>query len=176
MTVALAMAAVLLWAGLEKARDLGPTTSTMRSLGVPLRQARLAAWLLAFTEVGVAFGLVFMPELVWTQIGVVTLTFAFALAGVIALRQDEPIRCNCFGSGANGHLGRNQIVALLPWLAGAGVLHLSLSEPLLLSAGAMRLSALGLTLATWRAIAVWRARYVARGDRLSAMEMYLWPR
>ena len=176
LTVSWAMAGVLLWAGLEKARDLGSSASTIRSLGVPLKLARRSAGLLALTEVGVAFGLLFKPESVVTQIGVVVLALAFAVAGIIALRQDEPIRCNCFGAGGNGHLGRNQIIALLPWLAGVVLVHLGALESSSLSEGAIRLAALGLSLAVFRAVAVWRAQREARGDRLTAMEMYVWSR
>lgn len=170
------MAGVLLWAGLEKARDLGASASTMRGLGVPVNLARWGAGLLALTEVGVAFGLLFKPESVVMQSGVAALALAFALAGIMALRQDEPIRCNCFGAGGNGHLGRNQIIALLPWLVGVVIVHLGSPESLLLSMGAIRLAALGMSLAVFRAVLVWRAQREARGDRLTAMEMYVWSR
>lgn len=170
------MAGVLLWAGIEKARDLRPVTGTLRRLGVHGGKARVGAALVLSAELGVAFGLVFFPEKELTQIGVVLLGCTFAFGGIVALRLDEPIRCSCFGNGNDGYLGVTQLVALGAWLPGAAVLHLGLSEGLPIETGAIRLMVLGLVFAGVRAIHVWRATSEARGDRLSAMEMYLWQR
>jgi len=174
LVVSLAMAGVLLWAGLEKARNVGPSVSTLMSLGVPRRQARLATHLLSLIEIGAGFGLVFQPHLVWTQLGIVILGLLFALAGIIALQRDHPIRCNCFGVGVNGQLGRTQVLTLWAWLSGAAVFYHGFDQPVSLSAGAIRVATLGLVMATMRAVAVWGARREARDDRQSAMEMYLW--
>jgi hypothetical protein len=176
LIVSCTMAGVLLWAGLEKGRTLDLSTSTILALGVPLRQARPVAMVLILAEICVGFGLLFWPDRVLTQTGVVALALVFALAGIIALSRGKSIHCNCFGWGSSGRLGRSQIVALLPWFVGVALLRLALTEPLRLSAGAARLCGVGLTLASFRAITVWRARREARGDRLCAIEMYLWPR
>src|SRR5262249_44079402 len=138
------MAGVLLWASVEKARDLWPVTGTLQRLGVPVGKARVGAALLLLAELGVGFGLVFLPERELTQIGVVFLACTFAFGGIVALRQDEPIRCNCFGTGTNGYLGVNQLVALGGWLPGAAILHLGLSEGLPVATAAIRLLVLGL--------------------------------
>jgi hypothetical protein len=173
--VSVGMAGVLLWAGLEKARNLTPTVSTLIRLGIPPKLSSLTAKLLALAEAGVGFGLAFCPQSVCTQIGVMTLGATFASAGLVALRREEPILCNCFGSGLNGRLGHRQVIALVPWLAGTAILHLGVRDSVSLSDGALRLSGLGLGMAAARAVATWRARCEALGDRLSAMEMYLWP-
>lgn len=169
---AVAMAGVLLWAGLEKARDLGPVAATLRQLGLRGAASRPLAASVATAEVGVALALLFRPDSGWTQGGVVALALAFAAAGALALGRGEPIHCACFG-GRGGKLGLGQVVALVPWLAAAALLALA-AEPPSAVAGAGRLAAVGLALASWRAVAVWDAWREARGDRLSAEEMYVW--
>lgn len=170
------MALVLIGAGLEKARDRSATTSTLERLGAPRAVAWHAAGLLGATEVAVALGLVFRPDSAWTQAGVVVLAVGFALAGVLALLEDEPIRCNCFGSSGQGTLGTHQVVALLPWLGGVALVHGGTQGPPSLEAGAARLAAVGLALAAWRGIALVSAWRAARDDRRSAREMLVWLR
>jgi hypothetical protein len=168
------MAGVLLWGGIEKVRDLRPLTSTLQRLGVHVGKARAFAALLLIAELGIAFSLIFLPDKQPTQVGTVVLGCIFAFAGIVALRQAEPISCNCFGGGTNSYLGVTQIVALLAWVPGAAALHLGLSDGLPVATGVIRLLMLGLAFAGVRGLQVWRATAVARGDRLSAMEMYLW--
>jgi hypothetical protein len=172
-TVALVGASILLWAGLEKARDPASTASTLRQLGVPARLANAAGLIIA-AELAVALGLVFRPDSAVTQGGVVLLAGGFALAGLVALRRDEPVRCTCFGSGRDGYLGTNQVFALVPWVGGAAFLHVADLAPPSPSRGAAMLAAIGLAMAGVRLIPVLGAWREARGDRRSARETYLW--
>jgi hypothetical protein len=175
-SIALVMAGVLLWAGLDKVRDPDPIVSTIRHLGILNRRAVWAAALLAITEICVALGLLFNPHSAWTLAGVVTVAGTFAGAGMFALSRDEPIRCSCFGSGGNGQLGSRQIVALVPWLASAAIVRWGIQGSLPLPAGAYRFMAVSLTIACMRVVPVWKARLEARDDRRSAEEMFAWRR
>jgi hypothetical protein len=175
MLVACAMAGVLLWAGLEKARDPRATASTIRSLGAR-KAARPAAVVLAGVEIALGFCLVFTPHSSATQLGVTALAATFALAGSIALSREEPIRCSCFGAGGNGYLGWNQVLAFPVWLGGAAALRLWMPEAPPPHVSATGLAALALGIAGARALQVARARDGARGDRRSAHEMIAWLR
>lgn len=172
-TVALVGASILLWAALEKARDPGATVSTVRQLGAPAGLAN-AAVLIIPAELTVALGLVFRPDSAVTQAGVVLLAGAFAFAGLLALRRDEPVRCSCFGAGRGGHLGANQVLALVPWVGGAAFLHVAHLVAPSPSRGATMLAGVGLVMASLRLVPVLRAWREARGDRRSARETYLW--
>ena len=173
-SVALVGAGVLLWAALEKARDLGAAASTLRQLGVPGR-ATVPAALVVLAELTVALALVFRPDLLWTQAGVMLLAAAFAVAGLLALRRDEPVRCTCFGAGRRGYLGTRQIAALVPWAAGAAFLNVAAATPGP-SEAATLFAGLALALATVRFLPVLGAWREARGDRRSARETYVWLR
>jgi hypothetical protein len=171
--IALAGSAILLWAGLEKARDLGSTAAMLRQLGVPTRLAR-AAGLLVLAELAVALGLVFRPDSRWVVLGVVVLAVAFAWAGLVALRRGELIRCSCFGSARRAYLGTTQIKALGPWLGGAAFLAVAGVERPSPSEGATRLAVIALAMASLRMVPLLRGWREARGDRRSAREMYVW--
>lgn len=173
--IALMGASILLWAGLEKARDPGSTVSTLRQLGVPAGPAR-ASWLLIPAELAVGLGLVFRPDAVWIQLGVVVLAGAFAIAGLIALRRGVQIHCACFGSTRRGYLGTNQIIALVPWVGGAAILRVADVEPPSLSRGSTMLAGVALTMAGVRLVPLLGAWREARGDRRSALETYVWAR
>lgn len=172
--VALAMAAVLLWAGLEKARDIPSTAAMIRALGFPRRLAWPAALLVTVAEMSIALAVLFRPNSTSTHISIVLLAGLFALAGAIAMGLDEPVRCSCFGMGSKRYLGVTQLIAFFPWLAGAIFLRLGIQETLPLSAGAAHFAATSLAIAAARGVGVWKARIEARGDRLSAQEMYKW--
>lgn len=172
----LAMAAVLLWAAVEKARNPAPTAATIHALGLPHRLAWPAAVFVTVAEIVVAVAVLFRPDAALTQAGIVLLAGLFALAGLIALRLDEPIHCSCFGAGGNGHLGVKQIIAFVPWLAGAAILRLGIEEAPPLPVGAACLATTSLAIAGVRGIGVWKSRLEARGDRQSAQEMYVWLR
>lgn len=169
---ALATSAILLWAVLEKARDLSPTAATIRRLGVPGPLARPAAFLVLAAELVVAVAVLLRPDTILVQTGIVALAGLFALAGWIAWRRGEAIPCNCFGAGSKD-LGVGQILAFLPWLAAAGVLRLGAPRPQA-AAAATAFAAVSLLLAALRAFAVRKAWVEARGDRRSAQEMYPW--
>lgn len=173
--IALTGASILLWAGLDKARDPGSTVSTLRQLGVPAGPAR-AAWLLILAELAVGLGLVFRPDAVWAQLGVVVLAGAFAIAGFIAIRRGVQIHCACFGSTRRGYLGTNQIIALVPWAGGAAILRVTDMEPPSPSQGSTMLAGLAVTMAGVRLVPLLGAWREARGDRRSAMETYVWAR
>ena len=173
-TVALLGASILLWAGLEKARDPGSTVSTLRELGAPTALARVGGFVLILAELVIAVGLVFWPDSVWIQAGVVVLAGAFAVAGLLALRRGELIRCSCFGSARRGYLGANQIKALVPWLGGVAILRVAEVEAPSPSRGAAMLCGIALTMACVRLVPVLGAWREARGDRRAAVETYVW--
>jgi hypothetical protein len=170
----MAMAAVLFWAGMEKARSLASLVSTLRQLGFPDEGARVAAPILVAAELGVALGLVFQPDSVATLYAVLGLAGTFALSGVIALRLNQEIRCGCFGPLGHGNLGKDQVAALPFWLGTVSLLWLA---PPAHASGFQRaasFAALGLTLASVRGVGALRAAREARGDRRSAQEMLVW--
>jgi hypothetical protein len=174
-SAAVVIAALLLRASLEKFTDLGATAATVSALGVPARWAGLAAGFVAISEVAAALGVLFAPHSRWTQAGVVALGGAFALAGLVAVLRKERIRCNCFGSGAAGaFLGPAQILALPAWLGAALILHYGVRQNPALATGALLFAAAGLAITTLKVPALWRAVREARGDRISAQEMYAW--
>lgn len=170
------MAAVLLWAGLEKARNLAPTAATIRSLGFPRKLTWAAALFITSAELTVAVAVLFRPYSALTQIGIVLLAGLFALAGLIAMGLDKPVRCSCFGAGGQGYLGMAQLLALFPWLAGAILLRMGMQESQPLSVGAAYFAVTSLVIAAAKGIGVCRAWLEGRGDRLSAQEMYGWLR
>ena len=172
--VALSMAGVLLWAGLEKARSPAAAVSTLQSLGVAERSARPWVRLLAAVEVALALGLVFRPHAPWTTSGVAVLAALFAAAGVAALRRDGPIPCNCFGPLGRGRLGWDQVLALPCWLAGCAVVALGVDGAPAVHEATRALAAVALVLAGLRTIALARSWREARADRRSAEEMLTW--
>jgi len=175
LSVAVVTAAFLLWAGLEKLTDLPATASTVSALGVPAKLASRIAGVVPLSEVAVALGVLFVPGSGWSLAAVAALAGAFALAGLVAVLRKRRIRCNCFGSGAAGaYLGPAQILALPAWVGGALILHYGIPETPPLATGALLLAAAGLATATLKAAALWQAVREARGDRVSAQEMYLW--
>lgn len=172
--VALAMACVLLWAGLEKARNLASVASAMAQLGVPASIAGAAAALLAAAEIAVALGLIFRPGSVATLAGVLGLAGAFAIAGLTAFRRNARIRCGCFGPYGEASLGMTQVAAFPLWLAGAALLWLEGASELPDARPASLLAAAGLIMAALRAVSALKAAQGARGDRRSAQEMLVW--
>ena len=168
------MAAVLLWAGLEKSRNLALTAAFVREIGFSSVLASPIALLVAIAEIGVALALLFRPDSTITQAGVALLAGIFGVAGLIALRSGKQIRCHCFGAGGKGHLGKFQLIALVGWLAGVALLRHGILEAPSFLVGATYLAATCLIIASVRAVAVRKALLEARGDRMSAQEMYRW--
>lgn len=173
---ALTMAGVLLWAGCEKARNPASITSTITNLGIPRRAAQLAAIFLITAEIGLGVLVLFQPNALTVQMGIVLLAMLFALAGLIVWMRGERIHCSCFGAGARGYLGLRQIINLVPWCIGAGILTMGSQEAQALSESAAYFASVALGIAAWRGHAVLRAQHEARADRLSAKEMYYWLR
>jgi hypothetical protein len=165
--VSLGMAGLLLWAGAEKLRDLDPITKVVIHLGLPRRAALPAALALALTEVGVAVGLVGCPGSYLVVGGVTGLATLFAVAGWLALRSGERIRCNCLGSTGAGYLGRAQIVALPAWMGGSVLLLAAALVTRPMKETTLLVAVLTTVLALLRAPRALRALLMARGDRLA---------
>jgi hypothetical protein len=175
LCVAMVMAAVLLWAGLAKFTNPGGIASTLQALGVPATWSHRVSGLIPFSEVVTALGVLFAPHSLWTLVAVVALGGAFALAGFVAALRKERIPCHCFSSGATGgYLGLTQILALPAWVGAAAILYCGIPIPLPLATGASLFAAAGLAIATLNAVALRKVVREARGDRLSAEEMYAW--
>jgi hypothetical protein len=122
-----------------------------------------------------ALGVLFAPHSPWTVAAVVALGGAFALAGLVGLLRKERIRCNCFGSSASGgYLGLTQIVALPAWAGGVSVSYYGMPTHLPAATAGSLFAAAGLAIATLKFTALREAAREARGDRLSAEEMYVW--
>ena len=172
-TVALVGAFVLLWAGLEKARDPGAPASTLRALGVPPRLAALGVLVIP-TELAIGVALVFRPDSAWTQGGVLVLAGAFAFAGLLALRRDEQIRCACFASGRGGYLGANQVLGLVAWITGVVIVNVANADQPAASQASALLAGVAVTMAGVHLVPVVGAWHEARGDRRSAQETYRW--
>jgi hypothetical protein len=171
--MAMAMAAVLLYAATEKARDPGPLAATIRALGAPEAAGRPMALAVTFAELAVALAILFRPDAAVTHAAVAGLAALFALAGLAALRSDEPIRCSCFGSGSR-FLGIPQLVALIPWLGGVAVLRAGYVTAPPFVTSALLFATTSLTVASVRVVGVWKAYRQARGDRRAAQEMNEW--
>ncbi len=170
-----ALAAVLLWAGLEKARSPASMAATLRQLGLSEDASLRGVALLASAEVAAAIGLIFLPGSAVTLVGVVVLAAAFAGAGVVALRRTDPVACSCFGPFGRGRLGWSQIIAFPLWGAGALLVRdaVGTASPSFAEA-ALALVSVGLVLAAlraWPLVGAWRQ---ARADRRSAQEMLVW--
>lgn len=171
--VAVAIATVLLVAALEKARTPELTAAMLRGLGVRRSSAMAMTRLLTLAELGTALAVLFAPGSTFTLAAIVILAVAFAVAGGLALRSDEPIRCTCFGAGAGGgggYLGRRQIIALVPWFAGVAVLGVATPN----TDGAALFALTALLILAARSMRLATAFLEARGDRKSAQEMLLW--
>jgi multisubunit Na+/H+ antiporter MnhB subunit len=172
ITAALTTAAVLLRAVVGKIRHPGDVASTMTRLGVPRETATPAAMVLIAAEFATAAALLFRPDSALTQIAVIVLAIVFALAGLRAMRLDERVACNCFGTGGQ-HLGLRQVVMLIPWTMTVAILHYGAS-PLPVETGAAAFAVTAAAVAALEVIGVIRAVQEARGDRRSAEEMYGW--
>jgi hypothetical protein len=172
----LVMALLFLEAALLKARDLPGFISALQQLRFPLSAAKNIALAVVFLEVAASSSLIFSPASLLSAGIVVVLSTAFAAAALIALSQgQEVVYCHCFGAAANARLGPAQLWALPLWW-GAALLSWSQSQDVPFTAAAIEFATVSLILAAvavLQAFGPWRQ---ARGDRLSAREMYLWLR
>jgi hypothetical protein len=159
-----AVAGVLLWAGLEKVRVHREFVSTLTALGTaPRWLRRTGAVAVPVAEVTVAFGLLFWPGNRLPQLGVALLATAFAAAGLLGLRAVQPIRCACFGY-AGGTLGRRQLYAYPVWLAAATAIAAT-PPSWTAGTGTVVLAATVLAMAAVRGVSVERARRDAAATR-----------
>jgi len=171
--VALVMAAVLFFAAVAKVASSAPLVDTLERLGLTPFLARAAAPLVPWAELTVGVAVVFRPDSVAVQMGVVILAGCFAIAGLLAFRLKEPVPCSCFGTGGGGKLGSRQTIAFFLWAAGVVVVRRAHIAPAL-DVGAAQFAAVALSIAAARAVAPVRLWIEGRGDRLSAREMYAW--
>ena len=94
---ALALAAVLAWAAVAKAREREATVRSFRGLGLPAPGA--LAVLVPSAEVAVAAGLVVAPSVAsWPALALVA-GFSIVIARAVAARSTVP--CACFGGGSD---------------------------------------------------------------------------
>ena len=171
--LSMAMSGTLLWAGLEKCRNIEGIAAAIRDLGIGT-QALAIGLLVAAVEIALALGLIFAPAATAVQLGVALLAALFAASGAWALATGRLVRCNCFGSTGNQRLGTAQLWALIPWLGAVAILHAQASGPASASEGFLQLAIVALALAGVRAAGAVQASHGARGDRLSATEMLKW--
>jgi len=171
------IAAVFLWAGLEKIRNLGATASTIVSLGMPSKFAPPIALFISVSEIITALLVLFKPNYILTHLGIILLSGLFAISGLVAIAFSKSIKCNCFGINRAGYLGKTQIISFPVWIFGVSVLrYMAPNEFLSLETGAVFFAAVSLTITAIRGIEVLEAHLRARSDRLSAQEMFLWLR
>lgn len=168
------MASVLLWAALEKLRQPTALAVTFRDLGLSVLPATAAAVIVPGLELLAAAGLLFLPSFSGTLLLVLLLSLGFAAVGQLALSRGRKLACACFGIGSRAHLGRPQLAALPAWWLSVAILGRPGAEFGL--EGAAALAAVGLGLATVRAMLAWTPFRGARDDRHSAKEMYAWLR
>jgi hypothetical protein len=174
LCAAVAMCAVLLWAALSKLVGLGGFASTLRAVGVPVRWSAAAALSIATAEAMTALLVVFAPGAVWTLAAISTLAAAFTVAATIALLRGARIRCQCFGSVADGYLGWMQVAALPLWIAGTLMLSFGFPTPPAVLTSASLFAAAALSIAAAKTLTLRGVVRAARADRLSAQEMYVW--
>ena len=171
----LGMALLFLEAALLKARDLPGFVSTLQQLRFPLAAAKSIALAVLLLEVTASTGLIFAPASILRAGLVVVLATAFAAAALIAISQKQEVYCHCFGAAGNGRLGAAQLWAIPLWWV-AALLSWSQSPRIPFATGAIEFAIVSLILtavASLRSFGTWRQ---ARGDRLSAQEMYSWLR
>lgn len=159
-----AVAAVLLLAGLSKVRGRGRLRDTLEALGIGRVLGGPAAAAVVAAELAAAAGLLLAPTQRWPRAMVVLLAVAFALAGIAAMAGGQRIACNCLGSTGRGTLGWHQVVLLPLWLL---LVSLTWRHPPAWSAadGILILSGLVLSLACWQAVGLAAASRRLRGDR-----------
>lgn len=177
-TAATAMAALLLWAGVEKLRDQRPAAHVLERIGVRAEASTSLVLALALVEIVAAIGLVFVPASGITIAGPLLLAGVFAVGGVAALmRTTEPVACHCLGFGVwgAGRLGWSQVWAFPAWSAGA-LIQLERTRGPSVEEGAALLCSIALAMAAVRAATVWRAMRAGRGDRVAAEQMFKWLR
>jgi hypothetical protein len=148
-----AAALLLLYAGAQKLSAPRSFRQTLVALRVPM--AAVVAVVVPAVEIMTSVGLTAAPGSIGTAILVAALGSAFGMAGVVALRRGETIRCACFGGSGESTLGLRQVWAAPLWL---GVAAASLLTPHGAGAGLPYVAAVALATATW---VIWRSLFPA---------------
>lgn len=153
---------VLLWAGLEKARNRRPLASTLAALGVSPGLAGVASLVVPAAELGTvalvaAGGSRYLSGLLFIALGT-----GFAVAGALSRLTGRRVACACFGATAS-ELGWRQLAALPLWtITGWAAIRLPdyavRDRLVVLVAGSLAIMVL-------RAVPAIRAGVAARADR-----------
>lgn len=157
-----AACAVLLWAGLEKARDRRPLASTLAGLGVSRRLADIGSIAVPAAELAtVAIIIAGGPRYLGGTF-LIVLGASFAAAGALSKLTRRQVTCACFGSTAS-ELGWRQPAALPLWLiTGWAVTRL----PNVAVRDRLAFLAIGsVAITVLRAVAAVRSGMAARADR-----------
>ena len=166
------ISALLFWTGLEKLRQITNFSKTIVDLGIGMKfAALLVASLVCIVELVTAVMLVFCPYSLATPTLVCGLGIAFGIAGIIALAKKEDVVCNCYGRSST-MLGWKQIRLIPVWTAMAVVVYFSHARSF--SESCIWFAAASLLIAVVKMVPLVREMLIARGDRLSAKEMYIW--
>ena len=107
------LAVVLLASAGAKLGDLASFGGTLRALGVPERQGRPAAVLVAIVEAALGFALLTGTAVRAVDAAVLVLTTGFAAVTVYAVRTRPGLRCRCFGALTESRFGRYALVRTL---------------------------------------------------------------
>jgi uncharacterized protein YjeT (DUF2065 family) len=113
-SLAVAVAAVFVLAGVSKMAVPRRLTSTLQGLGLKALAQLWIVRLLGVVELAVAYGFTAKRDW-WAAAGVVGLALAFAGAGVLAVRRGADVDCNCLGVGRT-RLGGKQVGMLPLWV------------------------------------------------------------
>jgi hypothetical protein len=169
MLVTLAVSGVLLWAGLEKLRAGRAFHATLAGLGIPLSVRPGLRYAVPAVEITIAAALLLNPAAEWPDVGVATLGFVFAAAGLLAVRSGRSIECACLGATGHSRPGWRQVYLLPAWLAVAVLLH-ALAPRWDWQLGLQYLASLLVLLTGIRAVPVIRGWRQATGDRRAIQE------
>lgn len=115
------LSAPLLLAAAGKAVGSSSARDMLRDLGVPRRLVTTTLWAAIFAEAGMASWLVVSGGDFAALLGTGLLFAVFAIVGSRSLLLGSPVRCACFGIGANRSLGSRQIIQLPVALAALAV-------------------------------------------------------
>lgn len=118
------LAAVFIVGGVEKFRNRRAFTRTLTGLQLGGVLVPVAAIGIPTVELITAVGLMLVPATGWPAAGVAVLGIAFAVAGLLGLRQGQPVVCSCLSAASDSYLGWRQVWMLPLWLAAAALIFL----------------------------------------------------
>jgi thiol-disulfide isomerase/thioredoxin/uncharacterized membrane protein YphA (DoxX/SURF4 family) len=118
LALRMVLAAVFVFAGVAKLRDLEGSRRAVRDFGIPERAATTAGLLLPLVERTPAAAHVPTPPARWGAVAALALLLAFMAAIANALRRGEAPDCHCFGQihsapAGPGTLARNALLAAM---------------------------------------------------------------